>query len=176
MRNSSYATKYQASTYWKTSINCATLLRITTDWPHQMTIKMRIFLLQSKSWVSTGKTKIYDDVVTYLDQFQAFQDELQDQAKLKWIQDEEFMCISTIKGTWIVISCMILLDNCEDRYHGYESSVKSLEQGHRHRSDSRGRSVLRDRSRSRDRNSSQNYPRSSNSSVTRIMQRNGKYN
>ena len=29
------------------------------------------------------QSKIYDDVVTYLDQFQAFQDELQDQAKLK---------------------------------------------------------------------------------------------
>ena len=39
---------------------------------------------------------------------QAFQDKLQDQAKLKWIQEEELMCISTIKGTWIVISCTIL--------------------------------------------------------------------
>ena len=66
--------------------------------------------------------------------------------------------------------------NCEDREHGYESSVNSFEQGHRHRSGLLGRSVSRDRSRLRDCNNSQNYPRSSNSSVTRIMQRNGKYN
>ena len=39
--------------------------------------------IEELKFQSTGKTKIYDDVVTYLNKFQAFQDELQDQAKLK---------------------------------------------------------------------------------------------
>ena len=38
--------------------------------------------IEELKYQSTGKSKIYDDVVTYLDKFQAFQDELQDQAKL----------------------------------------------------------------------------------------------
>ena len=38
--------------------------------------------IEQLKYQSTGKSKIYDDVVTYLDKFQAFQDELQDQAKL----------------------------------------------------------------------------------------------
>ena len=72
-----------------------------------------IFLLQSKSWSFNllERPKYMTMWSLNLDQFQAFQDELQDQAKLKWIQDEEFMSNSTIKGTWIVISCTILTIN-----------------------------------------------------------------
>ena len=149
-------------------------------WPHQMTIKMGIFLLQSKSWSfnQLERPKYMTMWSLYLEQFQAFQ-ELQDKAKLKWIQDEEFMCNSTIKGTWIVISCTILTINTTVKIRNMATNPvsiylnKVIDTGQVH-SEDQCRGIDLDRGTAT--HSSQNYPRSSNSSVTRIMQRNGKYN
>ena len=150
--------------------------------------------IEELKFQSTGKTKIYDDVVTYLHQFQAFQDELQDQAKLSEYKMKNLCAtqlskaheslfhalnmakirsaaytfenmktdvkelalnikhnrtehVSTYSANTTLETGLIQQQmhdivsqrNFEDRDHGYESSVNSFEQGHRRRSDSRGR-------------------------------------
>jgi len=150
--------------------------------------------IEELKFQSTGKSKIYDDVVMYLDQIQALQDELQDQAKMSDykmknlcvtqlskaheslfhalnmakirsagytfenmktdikevalnIKHNRTEHVSTYSANTTLetgsiqqqIHDIVSQRSFEDRNHGYESSVNSFEQGHRRRSDSRGR-------------------------------------